>query len=77
MRQVSLEKTDLASCVSRAQREPVVVTRNRKPVALIVRLDVEQVELGSNDRFWKLIASRRRQQTISRDKLEQMLAPKK
>jgi antitoxin (DNA-binding transcriptional repressor) of toxin-antitoxin stability system len=36
MRQVSLERVDLESCVSRAPRERLNVTRNGKPVALVV-----------------------------------------
>ena len=43
-------------------------------MALVVDIegmDREQVELGSSDRFWKLIVKRRRQRTISRAGLEQ------
>jgi len=77
MRQVSLERVDLESCVSRAQRERLVVTRNGKPVALVVGvegLDPEQVDLGSSDRFWKLIRRRRKQRTMTRSELEQKVA---
>ncbi len=34
-------------------------------------MDREQLELGSSDKFWKLIAKRRGQKTMSRAKLEQ------
>jgi len=74
MRQISVERADLESCVSRAQRERLVVTRKGKPVALVVGvegLDPEQVDLGSSDRFWKLIRRRRKQKTITRAQLEQ------
>jgi len=49
-----------SACVDEAQRQGVVVLRNRKPVSLIVGmegLDREQLDLGSNDGFWRLIAS--------------------
>ena len=80
MRQINVEKADLASCVSQAQRERLVITRKGRPVALLVGvegLDPEQVELGSSDRFWKLIAKRRKQKTMSRARLEQKVNGRK
>ncbi|MFC1974868.1 hypothetical protein ACFLXQ_00550 [Chloroflexota bacterium] len=71
-----MEQTTLDMCVDDAQHERLVITRNGKPVALIVGiegLDEEQLALGSSDEFWKLITERREQYTISRDKLEQKL----
>lgn len=76
MKTVTLEKADLSSCVKQAQGGRVVVLRNRKPVALIVGvegLDREQLELGSSDRFWRLIEERRKQKTITRAELEKRL----
>jgi len=76
MKTVTLEKSDLSKCVEQAQRGRVVVLRNRKPVALIVGvegLDREQLELGSSDRFWRLIEERRTQKTITRAELERRL----
>jgi prevent-host-death family protein len=76
MRQMSVDKTDLASCVSQAQQGRVVITRKGKPVALVVGvegLDREQIELGSSDKFWKLIVKRRNQKTLSREALERMM----
>ena len=76
MKQIVLEKTDLESCVSQAQRERVVIVRKGRPVALIVGvegLDPEQLELGSSAKFWKLIARRRKQKVISRAKLQKKL----
>ncbi len=73
MKTVVLEKSDLGACVEKAQRERIVVLRNRKPVALIVGVegfDREQLELGSSDHFWRLIESRRKEKTISRDEIE-------
>ena len=76
MKQVLLDKADLESCINQAQRERVVIVREGKPVALIVGvhgMDPDQLELGSSDKFWNLIQRRRRQKSISRDKLEAKL----
>lgn len=76
MKTVTLEESDLRTCVEQAQGGRVVVLRNRKPVALIVGvegLDQEQLELGSSDRFWRLIEERRKQRTITRAELEKRL----
>ena len=76
MRHMSVDKVDLASCVSQAQLGRVVITRNGKPVALVVGiegLDREQIELGSSDKFWKLISKRRKQKTLSRVALERKI----
>ena len=65
-------------CVSSAQAERVIVTRDGHPVALIVGikgLDAEQVELGSSDTFWQLISERRNETVISRMELERKLNP--
>ena len=76
MRQMSVDKGDLASCVSQAQQGRVVITRKGKPVALVVGiegLDQEQTELGASDKFWKLIVKRRKQKTLSREALERKI----
>jgi len=76
MKTVSLEKSDLSTCVEQAQGGRLVVLRNRKPVALIVGvegLDREQLELGSSDRFWRLIEERRKEKAITRAELEKRL----
>jgi antitoxin (DNA-binding transcriptional repressor) of toxin-antitoxin stability system len=76
MKQIVLEKADLESCVSQAQQERLLVVRNGRPVALIVGVegvDREQLELGSSDKFWKLIASRRKQKRTTRAQLEKRL----
>ncbi len=80
MIKVELNKTDLDSVVQNAQHERLVITRDGKPVALIVGvegMDEEQLELGSSAKFWQLIAERRAQKTISRAELEQRLKGKK
>ena len=73
---IGVEQATLEACLEKAQRERVILTRNGKPVALLVNvegLDAEQIELGSNDKFWKLMAERRAQFTISRKQLEDQL----
>ena len=80
MRKINVETTDLESCVSRAQQERLVITRKGRPVALLVGvegMDPEQIELGSSDRFWKLITKRRKQKTINRARLEQKVNGRK
>ena len=42
-------------------------------MALLIGLDEEQEQLGQSERFWNLIAERRRQPTISRAELEKRL----
>lgn len=76
MKVVRLEQAILDSCIEDAQRERVVLTRNGKPVALLVGIegmDEEQLQRASSDRFWTLIAERRAQKTISRTELERQV----
>ena len=79
MRTVPVKAADLESCIRDAQRESLVLTRNGKPVALVVGvegMDDEQLQLGSSGKFWELIAKRRTQKTLSRAQLEQRLKSK-
>ncbi len=79
MKTVGLEQASLGVCVDDAQQERVILTRNGKPVALIIGLeglDEEQLQLGRSDKFWTLIEQRRKQKTISRAELEQKLSAK-
>ncbi len=76
MKVVSLEQAVLESCIEDAQRERVVLTRNGKPVALLIGIegmDEEQLQRASSDRFWTLIAERRAQRIINRAELEQKI----
>ena len=76
MKTVGLEEATLDNCIKDAQHERVVITREGKPVLLTVgveRMDKEQLELGSSDKFWTLITERRSQKTISRAELEQRI----
>ena len=70
MKQIGLEKAFFEICINEAQRERVILTRKGKPVALIVGLEgmnMEQLEFGSSEKFWKLITTRRIQKTITRE----------
>jgi prevent-host-death family protein len=77
MKVLPIKETSLEECVRQAQRQEVVLTRNGKPVAVLVGvegLDLEQVELGHSDEFWALIKERRAQPVISRAELDQRVA---
>ena len=76
MKMVGLEQTTLDICINEAQHERIVITRNGKPVALVIGIegmDEEQLQLGSSDKFWKLITERRKQKPMSRARLEQTI----
>ena len=73
MKSIDVGHAGLETLLADAQKERVVLTRDGKPVALMIGLDEEQQELGSSEEFWKLIGERRRQQTISRAELERRL----
>jgi antitoxin (DNA-binding transcriptional repressor) of toxin-antitoxin stability system len=80
MMKIDVKRANLVFCVDEAQRERIVLTRHGKPVALIVGvegMDEEQVQLGGIEKFWKLIAERRKQKTLSRARLEQKLRSKR
>jgi prevent-host-death family protein len=56
-------KARLSEFVDAAQRDRVLITRRGQPVALVIGVegqDIEQVMLGSDPAFWKLIEERRR-----------------
>ena len=51
-----------------AQKDQVVVTRNGKPIAVVLGIegeDWETIALETNKSFWKEIGKRRKQKTIS------------
>ena len=77
MKVVGIKEAKLVECVRVAQQDRVVVTRNGKPVALIVGvegMDLEQLELGNFKKFWEMIEECRRQLSLSRTQLEDRLA---
>ena len=73
MKTIGLEKNSLDSCIDEAQQERVIVTRKGKPVALIIGIDEEQLDLGRDDSFWKLIEERRNQDTVGREELQKLI----
>ena len=76
MIKIDAGKTNLDTCIDRAQRDRVVITRDGKPVALIVGIegmDEEQIQLGSSDKFWKLVTEWRQEKTMSRAELEERI----
>jgi antitoxin (DNA-binding transcriptional repressor) of toxin-antitoxin stability system len=80
MKVMNVERATLDTCIRESQSERVVITREGKPIALIVGvegLDKEQLELGTSDKFWKLIRERRGQGTLSRTELEQRVGRRK
>jgi prevent-host-death family protein len=55
-------KARLSEFVDASQRDRVLITRRGKPVALVIGVegqDIEQIILGSDPAFWKLIEERR------------------
>jgi antitoxin (DNA-binding transcriptional repressor) of toxin-antitoxin stability system len=77
MKVLGIKEAKLRECVRAAQADRVVITRNGKPVALIVGvegMDLEPLELGNSRRFWELIERCRRQPSLSRAQLEKRLA---
>jgi len=56
-------KAHLSEFVDAAQHDRVLITRRGKPAALVIGIegqDVEQVILGSDVEFWKVIQERRK-----------------
>jgi len=77
MKTVGIKAVDLENCIQDSQRESILITRNGKPVALLIGvegMDREQIELGHSDKFWTLIRQRRGQRTLSRAQLEKRIA---
>ena len=73
MKTIGLERASLGSCIDKAQQERVIVTRKGKPVALVIGIDEEQLDLGRDDSFWRLIEERRNQDTVGREELQQLI----
>ena len=70
MRTVGIDQTTLQECVNQAQGERLIVTRDGRPVALVVGIDQEQLDLGQDVSFWELIEARRGQKLLRREELE-------
>jgi prevent-host-death family protein len=74
---VGIKDAKLGACVKEAQRQEVVITKEGKPLAVIVSangMDLEQLELAYSEKFWKLVDKWRKEKTISRAELERRLA---
>jgi prevent-host-death family protein len=66
-------------CVEESQIDRVVITRHGKPTAVLVGVegdDWEDVVLQTDPTFWKLIRSRRQEETISLEELKEELRKK-
>jgi len=56
-------KAHLSAFVDQAQRDRILITRRGKPAALVIGVegqDLEQVLLGGDREFWRMIEQRRR-----------------
>nr|VFJ47622.1 MAG: Antitoxin Phd_YefM, type II toxin-antitoxin system [Candidatus Kentron sp. FM]VFJ52357.1 MAG: Antitoxin Phd_YefM, type II toxin-antitoxin system [Candidatus Kentron sp. FM]VFK07724.1 MAG: Antitoxin Phd_YefM, type II toxin-antitoxin system [Candidatus Kentron sp. FM] len=73
MKALGLEHASLNDCVEEARQGRLVITRKGNPVALLIGIDEEQLELGSDASFWRLIEKRREENGISREELERAL----
>ena len=76
MKTLDIDQATLDGCVNSARSERVILTRDGRPVALVVSIegmDDEQIELGASDKFWKLIAERRKEKPISRAALDRRI----
>ncbi len=63
-------------CVEESQKDRVVITKHGKPAAVLVGVegeDWEDVVLQTDPSFWKLIRSRRKQETVSLEELKKEL----
>ena len=66
-------------CVEESQIDRVVITKHGKPTAVLVGVegdDWEDVVLQTDPTFWKLIRSRREEETISLEELKEELRKK-
>ncbi len=66
-------------CVEESQIDRVVITRHGRPTAVLVGVegeDWEDVVLQTDPTFWKLIRSRREEETISLGELKKELRKK-
>ena len=77
MKTLGIEQATLDSCVREAQDDRILLTRDGRPVAVVVGLaglDDEQIALGVSDDFWRLIKARRQERSITRSELERRLS---
>ena len=68
----------IRSVMETAQKDQVVITRNGEPIAVVVGVegaDWETVAVETSRSFWKEIAKRRKQKTISLSEIRERLGP--
>jgi prevent-host-death family protein len=73
-------QTHVRDCVKASQRDRVVVTRHGTPTALIIGVegvDWDTLAMQTNPSFWRLIAQRRSERTISFETMRRVVTPKK
>ncbi len=66
----------IRSVMEAAQSDQVVITRNGEPIAVVLGVegaDWETVVVETNRSFWKQIAKRRNQKTISLSEIRERL----
>ncbi len=70
----------IRECMEAAQDDRVVITRRGRPAAILIGvdgLDWEQLVLGTDAEFWKMIGRRRKGKTISMAEMRRRLGAKK
>lgn len=70
-------KAKFSECVELSKSEPVVVLSHGKPVAVLTGmtdLDLEDIALAGDEKFWKMIEARRREKAIPLDQLDEEIA---
>ena len=68
----------IRSVMETAQKDQVVITRKGEPIAVVVGVegaDWETVAVETSRSFWKEIAKRRKQKTISLSEIRERLGP--
>jgi antitoxin (DNA-binding transcriptional repressor) of toxin-antitoxin stability system len=80
MKEVTIEQLphEVGQLFDSAQSERVLVTRNGKPIALVVGVehkDEEDYRLELSPEFWRMIEERRREPTIPWEDLKAELFP--
>ena len=74
---VRLLQKSVKECVDNAQEDRVIITRHGKPAAVLLGVegvDWEDVVLETDPGFWRLIRSRRKEETLSLEELEAEIA---
>ncbi len=75
MKEITLEQLsrETSALLDVAQHERLVVTRNGKPLAVVVGIenkDEEDLRLEASPEFWRMIEERRREPTVPFDEIK-------